>query len=545
MAKKYNINKDKKRNQSKPWQMENWIAVGYVLFMFGVFPLFYRDNYINIMESKWLFFMATTLTAAGFIIFALICNFLGGLLGGGNNASSPDLKKKVKFFNLSDIFLLILLISVFVSWYGASTEDYLVEAWDGSMGKMAGVFFYLVLVLSFFVVSKWVIFNSFIVTVYLWINFIVFGLAILNHFMIDPLNMYENLVEDQYWMFCSTMGNINVLSGYFCIFVPITIVTFCFSKSLYSKLVYGFIMTISFMGVISANSDAGILGVMAGFVFILWFCFDNWDRLFRFFLSAFIFFVSAAFIGILDHKYADTVKDVLETLPAFVANSSINRIGILVCGGLSVVCFILNKKNTDIKNLKFIRGVVFGVLTIGLVAALGSFAYFSLVNTEKDLGTWSTYLRFSDMWGSSRGFTWKRVVWLYNDYYTVFQKIFGCGPDLMVVPLHTYFDEEIMAKMGAYLVDAHSEFFQTLGTLGIVGVVGYIGFEFSALIRLLKRWKEEPFLLAIAAAAVAYMVQGMMGSPQTFSTPILFIMLGLGEAIIRNKENGQLSNTEW
>lgn len=542
MAKKYNSTKNKKKNLAKPWSWENWIAVIYIMVMFGFFPLFYRNNYINIMESKWLAFMVSTLVAVSCVVFSLVCNVLGGkykLLG-------TEKKKFMEIVKMPDIFLAILMFSVLVSWWGAAREDYLVEAWDGSMGKMAGVFFYLILILAYLIVSRLVVFNNFIVSIYLLVNFIVFTLAILNHFMIDPLHMYENLAEEQYWMFCSTMGNINVLSGYFCIFVPITVVTFCFAKDLYSKLVYGLVMTVSFMGTISANSDAGILGVGASFVFVLWFCFDNWDRLYRFFLAMFIFFASAAFIGYLDNKHAETVKDVLETLPSFVANSVLNRIGLLLCLVLGAVCFMVNRKYSDrTEVLKKIRIVVYVLLGIAVVSAFGIFLYFSVIDTDKDLGTWSTYLRFSDMWGSSRGFTWKRVMWLYGDYYTFFQKIFGCGPDLMVVPLHTYFDEEIFAKMGAYLVDAHSEFFQTLGTLGLLGVIGYLGFEISALLRVIRNWKKEPFLLAIAAAAVAYMVQGMMGSPQTFSTPMLFLMLALGEAIIKNIKDGQITGAEW
>ena len=53
-------------------------------------------------------------------------------------------------------------------------------------------------------------YDQWILILYIVVNLFVFGLAILNHFMIDPLGMYENLVENNYWMFITTMGNINV-----------------------------------------------------------------------------------------------------------------------------------------------------------------------------------------------------------------------------------------------------------------------------------------------------------------------------------------------
>ena len=58
--------KIKKKNQNKESVKRTpaqWIAYVYLLMMLGVFPLFYTDNYINIMESKWYVFMTPTLIA--------------------------------------------------------------------------------------------------------------------------------------------------------------------------------------------------------------------------------------------------------------------------------------------------------------------------------------------------------------------------------------------------------------------------------------------------------------------------------------------------
>jgi|GEM_PF-6678384 len=517
---------------------QNWVAYCYIILMLGGFPLFYRNNYIDIMESKWLFFMVATLAAVVGIIIAYIRKWIAGpdVPVRKNAKNTEEVKKKGvwDYIVIPDIFLVVLAIGIIFSWIGVSQYDYFVEAWDGSQGKMAGVFFYLMLILAYIVVSRFVIFDGHIITVYLWVNLIVFALAIFNHFSIDILHMYENLVEDQYWMFCSTMGNINVLAGYFCVFVPVTVVCFIFARDVWAQIAYGCIMTVSFMGIVAANGDSAILGVGAAFLFIFFFCFENWERLSRFFMAVALFFTGTAIVGALDTKYADIVKEPLETFPAFVSNSSVNRIGIVLFWVLAVACYFLNKKDFRVDFLKLVRNIFFGIIVLAILAGIGTFLYFSLVDVERDLGQWETYLRYSDLWGSSRGFTWTRVWLLFTEYYEPYEQVFGFGPDLMVVPLHTYFDEEIFAKMGAYLVDAHSEFFQTLGSLGVVGVIGYFGFQISVFVRLLKNRKTYFFLLAISAAVVGYVVQGMLGSPQTFSTPMLFIFIALGEAIIRN-----------
>ncbi len=498
----------------------------YVLLMLGIFPLFYRNNYINIMESKWLFFSVTTWVAFGIAVLATVFYVIKNF----QDVKPDSIQAWLKTISATDWCVAGLLLSAFLSWLFCSRK---LEAWDGSLGKMAGLYFYLILVIAYFLVSRYLKYDQWILFIYICANFIVFGLAILNHFMIDPLSMYANLVEDNYWMFITTMGNINVLAGYFCVFVPVTMVLFCFCTSTKSRIIYGIFMTVSFMGLISANGDAGILGIGVAFLFLFWFCFDSYNRLRYYFTMLFLFFAGATVIGVLDDQFIDTVKEPLETLPSVIGKSSIGHLAIFVFAGLAVAMYFLDQKKVKESALKKVRNVLYVILAVVVVAGFGVFIYLSTAGKNIDLGVWETYLRFSDLWGSSRGFTWKRVLIIYGSDYNLIQKLFGFGPDLLGIPLHEHFNDEIFAKMGAYLVDAHNETLQTLGTLGIFGAVSYVGAQITAVVRYTKRFEKEPFLLAVATGLVAYMVQGMMGSPQTFGTPILFIAIAIGESILR------------
>lgn len=504
----------------------NVAAYIYVLLMLGLFPLFYRNNYINIMESKWLFFSISTIIA---VVVAIISTILIAAKY-YDDVKPESFKSWIKTFSVTDWCVIGLIVSAFLSWLFCG---YKLESWDGSAGKMAGLYFYLILFMAYFLVSRFLKYDQWILFVYICANFIVFGLAILNHFMIDPLSMYVNLVEDNYWMFITTMGNINVLAGYFCVFVPVTMVLFCFCTTRNSKIIYGIFMTVSFMGLICANGDAGIIGIGVAFLFLFWFCFGSYDRLMRFFLMASLFFGGAGVIGFLDDKYIDTVKEPLATLPAFIGKGVVCHLAIVLFAVLALVFYLLEKKQTSTAPLKSIRKIVYIILAAVIVIGFGTFIYLSTAGTAINLGQWDTYLRFSDLWGSSRGFTWKRVLMLYGQDYNIIQKLFGYGPDLLGIPLHERFNEEIFAKMGAYLVDAHNETLQTLGTIGLFGCAAYMGAQITALVRYAKNYETDPFLLAVATGLIAYIAQGMMGSPQTFSTPILFVGMAIGESILR------------
>jgi O-antigen ligase len=128
---------------------------------------------------------------------------------------------------------------------------------------------------------------------------------------------------------------------------------------------------------------------------------------------------------------------------------------------------------------------------------------------------------------------------MYLQHYNIFQKLFGYGPDLLIEPYHTYFHDQIMEKMGAYLADAHSEFFQILASMGLMGVIGYFGFMMTALKSLLKKASglndgqikgASVFVIAASAGVFGYMIQGLLCSPQPISTPVVFVVMALALA---------------
>ena len=542
--------KIKKKNQNKESVKRTpaqWIAYVYLLMMLGVFPLFYTDNYINIMESKWYVFMIPTLIA---FLSISACQIVTAVKTG----KKPDLQA-VRTMPPYDKILVFFFAALMISWIGTFFIGLPKESFFGTMGKLSGTFLYLVLIAAFVIIISYGRFDNVVKHVFLWCNFIVFFLALLNHFMVDPLNMYVNLDPEQYWMFCSTMGNVNVLSGYFSVFVPITVAFFIWSDNMDESLMLGLIMIVSFMGLIAANGDAGILGVLGACLVLLWFSFSDVNRLTRFFFSVAVFFTGAAIVGSMDDSFAGTVKDALDTLPAFISKSAVNRAGIVVGWGLFIALLILGKKKKEV-DLRKVRNVLFGIFAALFILIMAVFIYFSVVDTAKDLGRWETYLRFSDLWGSSRGFTWKRTMIMYLQHYNIFQKLFGYGPDLLIEPYHTYFHEQIMEKMGAYLADAHSEFFQTLASMGLAGVIGYFGFMIAALASLFKSAsaivsaaddisgkKIDPragiFIIAASAGVFGYMIQGFLCSPQPISTPVVFVVMALAMSCQKNIKVGK------
>jgi O-antigen ligase len=295
-------------------------------------------------------------------------------------------------------------------------------------------------------------------------------------------------------------------------------------------------MCAGFMAVIAANGDAAIIGVLAGFAVLLWYAFEDQTKLRRYLIASALFFTCALIVGNMDQSFADSVKEPLDTFPSLVATSLMSKIAALLLWCLVIFFMSIKKKDVDEGLLKKLRNLIFGAAAIAALTALSVFIWFSFFDRDRDLGVWDTYLRFSDLWGSSRGFTWKRTFILFRDHFDLLQKLFGFGPDLLIVPYHTFFHEEIFEKMGAYLADAHSEFFQILGSMGLAGTVAYFGFQISSAVRIARHRSSSPLMPGVMASIAGYMVQGMLCSPQTFSTPALFIMIGVGEMLVRRSK---------
>ena len=83
------------------------------------------------------------------------------------------------------------------------------------------------------------------------------------------------------------------------------------------------------------------------------------------------------------------------------------------------------------------------------------------------------------------------------------------------------------------LTCAHNEWLNALVNLGIVGVTAYIGIFVSAFRRFLKKADDYPELIAIAVSIVCYMGHNFFCYQQIICTPVIFILMGAGESVIR------------
>ena len=109
----------------------------------------------------------------------------------------------------------------------------------------------------------------------------------------------------------------------------------------------------------------------------------------------------------------------------------------------------------------------------------------------------------------------------------------------------TYFVAYIFYNVfgDARLTNAHNEWLTVLVNVGICGFLTYVTVFVTAVYRQLKADKSRETALVSAVCVIAYTIHNMVSFQQVIGTPIVFILMGMGEGILcRNMEEIQEKN---
>ena len=149
-----------------------------------------------------------------------------------------------------DVAMLCYLAAIFVSWLFSVDRA---AAWTGTDGWSMGLRTQALLVLMYFLVSRYLIWWKGLLAVHMLASGGVFLLGILHRFSIDPLGMYQGLDESWQLLFLSTIGQASWYSGYVCVALTAGAAVFFIAKDnrirmaagLYCMLGFGTVVTLS------------------------------------------------------------------------------------------------------------------------------------------------------------------------------------------------------------------------------------------------------------------------------------------------------------
>lgn len=512
----------------------------FVILMIGVFPLLYRNNYIDIMIVKLDFFRFSALCCLVIVILSQIVTRIFKK----ESLVSPIQRLSHSMSRPEYIFALIFALSAAMSAILATDSR---EAWLGTQGRMLGAALLLLCVAVYAVTSCYFHPGNEIIWVFLISNMLVFLLAILNFWGIDPLNMYSNLIAEQHDIFISTIGNTNITANYFCLVIPIGMTLYYFCENSLSKILYSIFLLLGFYASYATSSDSWILGYGAAFLVFFWYSLKDHRRVKKFLNLCLLFYVASCTIKLTVHA---SVASGLHTplLQAFlkpsIAKLLIQPVILIVTGFILIgiylfVCY-MQKKNIRFPYLP-LRKWIFSIL--GIIALTGISALLAAnINPDEYTGVLSFLNRFriSDSFGTNRGYIWKRTCAAYGKL-PLSQKLFGCGANCFQQFIDAQYGEEIRRLYVNSFIDAHSEFLQFLATTGIVGVSGYFGLLVSMVVKTVQKSSYNPVMIMGTVTIASYLAQGLVNNPQIFTTTELFVFLGILNAMGKSPSHSSTS----
>ena len=415
--------------QSKPAQTKNlptpavFINI-YLFIMFTLFPLFVTvyaddkfpfihldDGFIGIRHQKYYFFLAAT-------AIAVIAEFFLLILMDSKGADKLKINKNstLKKLSFTDWAALALVLCCAVS---TVLSPYIEMAFWGEItvgkstqGRNNGLILILFYVLIYFMITRLYRYAEYVFIGLACSCAIVYLLTVLNGYYIDPLsggNFHGQPIALAMDFFAIAVSEFGSISERRCARMV--------DKSLSNGL----------PPFIIDDSDSGMLGIAVFLAVFLVVFIRRLDRLKYYFLALTVFLASIKILRLFSYIMEDSYKELGE-LPYAILFSKKVYVVIAASAIITVILFLISKTKPGIvlpKAVPIVLGTLFGLAALGV---LGTFIYFSFIDTKTPLGNMEGLLRFGPKWGTHRGIMWIRAFDIFGEAEFI-HKLFGYGPD--------------------------------------------------------------------------------------------------------------------
>lgn len=493
----------------------------YTALMFMVFPLFLTNYYQSARRDKfWFFVVVTFAIGLPVLIITLI------------NQDNKKVYKDPFKLNLTDIGVLAFLGVNIISLVGAivnaeETAGVFSALFLGSYGRNMGVLMILTVAACYFIVSRNFYYTKYIMYIMFFGMTVMSFVAVLNYYYIDVLGIFSKYSgnADVTANFTSTIGNKNYLSAMITVALPFSVGLAVTSEDKNLRIVSYISTALQFMGLLVATSDGGFLGCFAAFAAMLLLFSKNIKRLARFFFCLSIMMASAKLLWLFDIAMQSNSKGYTSFSEIFIYSNWVFPLILLLFG--IATCLELFKDSIKFDTQYIFFGVL-ALIILGVAAIVGCFVYFTLINTDATLGSFTKFFRFNEKWGTHRGFFWIKSFDVIKEF-NPWQIIFGSGPDTYYNVFKPFFGE--LNKYGDSSTNAaHNVYINYLVTIGAAGLLSYLLFIGSAIVNGVKYAKENPLALMCVGVIIAYAVQDIVNIANPVNTPWFIMFIALSES---------------
>lgn len=509
------------------------LLTAYLFIVFCLYPFYLKDGYTDVGREKFNFYKVMTIGGFSLILpLVLACILFRIKENIGKGGGIGRIFGRVRF-SATDWAAAAYGVSAVISYIGSDFKE--VALW-GEKGWNMGLMAQLAFVVSYFLVAHFWEYEEKLLLAFMAAAAVVFSLGLLNRFSVFPIE-----IQGANSSFLSTLGNINWYCGFWSVLFPVGFVLYWAGEEIWQRLC-GFLCTLAGIATgVSQGSNSAFI-VFAGLYFFV-FClsFRSISRMKRFLELTVLFCAVCQGLRLWRILRPDSFDYYSGTWSDWITYSRITLFLLVpLCIIYLLFCLAGRKKGMDMKNFRIVRQIV---VLVAAVAA-GVYIFLLVLNTRVEggirfMGKLSS-LVFSEHWGSARGATWSAGMEIYRNMHG-WRKLAGAGPDCFAMYLYTLPDlAKSVTKQfdGARLTNAHNEWLTVLVNQGLLGLLCYAGIFCSAVWRYVRLAEKAAdgrgkYLYIFGLSAFAYTVHNIVSFQQILSTPFVFLMLGMGEALAR------------
>lgn len=496
----------------------NLFTTAYLLLIFGVYPLYMKQGYVDIGKAKYQFFIRCSLSALA--ILALI-GFLYAVW---------QLYRRIKYkqsplinwnrLSAVDLFVILYATEIFISW---SYSDYRDESLWGTEGWYMGLVLLLTLCGLYFFISRFWTDGKLILYVEMAVSGLVFLLGILDRFSI-----YILPIEIRQPSFISTLGNINWFCGFLSVLAPPGICLFLFGTK--KKLWCGIYALVVFTTGFCQGGSSIFLFFAALFYVLLWIALKRREWILNLLLLLSLWGFSAQLIRLLRVIFPDNYNYDTDNLCAYFTDSGITLWIALIALGTAAFLYLKWQGELTRRTARIFHRIML-LLPFCLISC---WLILTAVNTQVGIPGLDQvkWLQIGKDWGNGRGTAIYSSIQMYRQM-PVFHKFFGVGPDCFSAYAYSLPEvaQELKDFFGASrLTNAHSELLTALVNTGVLGVCFFVGIFASFFVKCMKEGRRNPVFYLFAVPVVCYFIHNTVSFAQVLNLPFLFLLLGMGEA---------------
>lgn len=502
----------------------------YLALLIVVFPFYAPQGYVEIGASKYNFFKVSGILSLVFVFPGAVILLLSYIRD----------RKRIRL-SITDQALLFYGLAVLLSFFCTPWKE---DAVWGAEGWYMGLFSQIMFIAIYFALSRLAENIKVWYWVMLAVSSAVFLLGLLNRFSVYPIKM-EGSVPG----FISTLGNINWFCSYWMVVFPIGLVLYWIGegRGILKKAALTAYILLGFMTGITQGSSSGFLALAAVFLAMFLLSFQDKDKLLGWLELWIMFAVSLLLLSVVQGLFPEALNyenGIERWLTGYGNALCIFSFAVVL---YTIARYWFKKMDRPVEGIRFLQKGILVLLVLGVLAVTVLVIYYNTGVKEPGESKLASIFTIDEEWGNARGTTWRTGAEAFAAM-SVLQKLVGAGPDCFY--LFAYSKEDIALRLynmfgDARLTNAHNEWLTVLVNIGLAGFVSYAAVFLTAVCRQVKAGQsggKREWVLVSAVCLISYTVHNMVSFQQVICTPLIFMLMGFGERMLRtakNKENGR------